>query len=154
SSDLTFKLYIQAKELFFDHLKKDAFALINEDDRHADYMVQNTRSQVKTFGLHSLADYTCQILDIGLDAMTIRLAGREVITRLTGRFNAANLLAVYAVAMELGMNREEVLPVLSVLESVPGRFQRLQVPGNGPVGIVDYAHTPEAIEKVTRAASE
>lgn len=150
----TFQNYINTKKLFFDHLKPGAFALINEEDRHADYMVQNTRAMVRTFGLRSLADYTGQILDIGLDAMTVRLDNREIITRMTGRFNAYNLLSVYAVAIELGMSPDEVLPILSNLDSVPGRFQRLAGPGGGPLGVVDYAHTPDAIEQLTRTASE
>lgn len=154
----TFKNYLHAKKLFFDQLRPEAFALINEDDRNADYMVQNTKGQIKTFGLRSMADYTCQILEMDMIAMTIHLAGHDVLTRITGRFNAYNLLAVYGVADLCGMNSEEVLKGLSFLHEAPGRFQRVKVPveieAEAPVGIVDYAHTPDAVEKVTQAAHE
>ncbi len=150
----TFKNYMQAKKLFFDHLGSHAFALINEDDRSSDYMVQNTKAKVKTFGLRSLADFRCQVLDMDMEAMTIRLEGKEIITRVTGQFNAYNLLAAYGVAHLCQLGRdEEVMQGLSLLHEVPGRFERVIVDGAGPIGIVDYAHTPDAVEKVTQAAS-
>lgn len=150
----TFINYMNAKKLFFDQLGPKAFALINEDDRSADYMVQNTKAVVRTFGLKSLADYRCQILDMDVEAMTIRLDGKEILTRVTGQFNAYNLLAVYGVAHLCGLGREEeVMQGLSLLHGVPGRFERVIVDGGGPVGIVDYAHTPDAVEKVTQAAA-
>lgn len=150
----TFKNYMNAKKLFFDHLGSHAFALINEDDKSADYMVQNTKAKVKTYGLRSLADFRCQILDMDLKAMTIRLEGKEIMTRVTGQFNAYNLLAVYGVAhlCKLGCE-DEVMQGLSLLHEVPGRFERIILDGAGPVGIVDYAHTPDAVEKVAQAAS-
>ncbi len=154
----TFKNYLHAKKMFFDHLKPDAFALINEDDRNADYMVQNTKAQVRTFGLQSMSDYTCKILDMDMVAMNIRMVGQDIMTRITGRFNAYNLLAAYGVADLCGINSEEILKVLSVLHEAPGRFQRVKIPmsieGEAPLGIVDYAHTPDAVEKVTQAAHE
>ena len=150
----TFVEYLNAKKRFFDELKSEAVALINEDDRHAEIMVQNTRAKVKTYGLTSLADYGCHILDVDPTAMTIRLGGREIITRLTGRFNAYNLAAAYAVADLCEMDMDHALRYISELEEVPGRFQRVMGAIGGPLGIVDYAHTPDAVEKVTQAASE
>ena len=150
----TFKNYLNAKKLFFDGLKKSSYALINEDDRHSDYMVQNTKAVVKKFGFKSLADYTSQILDIDFESMHIRLAGQEITTRLTGRFNAYNLLTAYAVADICHMEKDVTLRYLSELHEVPGRFQRVLGGPGGPLGIVDYAHTPDAVDQVTRAASE
>lgn len=150
----TFKNYLNAKKSFFDGLKPDSFALINEDDRHADYMVQNTRAVVKKFGLKTLADYTCQILDIEMESMNVRLEGRDITTRLTGRFNAYNLLTAYAVADLCHMDKDDTLRYLSELREVPGRFQRVMADSRGPLGIVDYAHTPDAVDQVTKAASD
>lgn len=155
---LTFKNYRDAKKSFFDRLKSDAFALVNEDDRNGMFMIQNTQARTQTFGLRSMADYTCQILEMDLIAMTIHLDGQDVLTRITGRFNAYNLLAVYGVADLCGMNKVEVLQGLSMLQEAPGRFQRVKLPveieAEAPVGIVDYAHTPDAVEKVTQAAQD
>lgn len=150
----TFKNYLNAKKLFFDGLGNHAVALINEDDRHADYMIQNTKADIRTFGMRTLADYTCRILDIDIAAMNILLQGKEVTTILTGRFNAYNLLAAYAVADLCNLDMDDAMRHLSELHEVPGRFQRVVIDGGGPVGIVDYAHTPDAVEKVTEAASE
>ncbi len=150
----SFKNYLHAKKLFFDQLKPDSIALINEDDRHANYMVQNTRAQVKSYGMSTLADYSCQILQVDSLVMTIRMAGQELITRLTGRFNAYNLTAVFAVSELCHVDTDDALRNLSDLEAVPGRFQRITGDPRGPLGIVDYAHTPDAVEKVTQAASE
>ena len=150
----TFKNYLNAKKSFFDHLKPEALALLNEDDRNSTYMVQNTSARVRTFGLQSLADYRCQILDMDMEAMSIRCEGQEILTRITGRFNAYNLMAVYGIAENFGLPREDVMKGLSLLQAVPGRFQRVTGAEGTPVGIVDYAHTPDAVEKVTRAASD
>lgn len=150
----TFKNYLHAKKLFFDHLKPEAFALINVDDRNASYMIQNTSARVKTYALQSMSDYRAKIMEMDMGAMKLLMDNQELITRVTGRFNAYNMLAVFGVADQLEMKREEVLLALSVLGEVPGRLQRVVVAPEGPVGIVDYAHTPDAVQKVTQAVSE
>ena len=119
----TFAEYIRAKKLFFDGLPAEAFALTNADDRNGEVMVQNTAARVKHYALRTMADYRCKIVEMHLDGMLLRIDGREVWVGLLGRFNAYNLLAVYAVAVELGFGPEEVLRVLSSLHPVDGRFE-------------------------------
>lgn len=150
----SFKNYLNTKKKFFDQLPEHAVALVNEDDRNAGVMVQNTKARVRTFALKSLADYHAKVLDMDFDAMKLQIDGREIITHITGKFNAYNLLAVYAVADCLEIEREELLRHLSDLREVKGRFQRLRVNPEGPVGIVDYAHTPDAVEQLVASASE
>jgi UDP-N-acetylmuramoyl-L-alanyl-D-glutamate--2,6-diaminopimelate ligase len=143
----TFDAYIRAKKQFFDNLPDTAFALINNDDKHAGVMVQNTDAQVKTFGLHSVADFKVKIIESHFDGMLITIDNTELWTRLIGDFNASNLLAVYSIAILLGAQKEEVLRVLSTLHTVEGRFEYVRS-NTGVTAIIDYAHTPDALKNV------
>ena len=149
----TFAEYIRAKKPFFDGLPAEAFALVNDDDRNGRVMVQNTAAAVKSYSLRTMADYRCKIVEMHLDGMLLRIDGREVWVGLLGRFNAYNLLAVYAAAVELGFSSEEVLRILSTLHPVDGRFEVVRAE-NGTTAIVDYAHTPDALENVLRTIDE
>lgn len=112
-------------------------------------MVQNTRATVKTLSLQSMADFRCKILETHPDGMELRIDGREVWVHFLGRFNAYNLLCVYAAALLLGADREEVLQIMSTLHPVSGRFEFVRA-ADGTTAIVDYAHTPDALEKCSR----
>lgn len=149
----TFAEYLKAKKGFFDVLPKSAFALTNVDDRNGRVMVQNTRARIKSYSLRSMADYRCKIVEMHLDGMLLQLNGRELWSPLTGRFNASNLLAVYATAVELGFDEEEVMTALSLLRPVSGRFECVRA-DNGLLGVVDYAHTPDALENVLQTIDE
>ena len=149
----TFAEYIRAKKLFFDHLPKGAFALTNTDDRNGRVMVQNTRAEVHTYSLRAMADFRCRIVEMHLDGMLLRLDGRELWVGLLGRFNAYNLTAVYGAAVLLGLDRDEVLRVLSTLHAVSGRFEVIRA-SNGTTAVVDYAHTPDALENVIQTIDE
>ena len=142
-----FNEYIKAKKMFFDHLSSSSFALTNSDDRHGDTMVLNTRAKVHTYGLKSMADFKCKILENRFSGLLLNIDNNEVWTRLVGQFNAYNLLAVYATSILLAEDKTIVLTSLSSLSSVEGRFQYVKAK-NGIVGIVDYAHTPDALENV------
>lgn len=143
----TFEEYIRAKKLFFDNLPAGSFALINSDDRNAKVMVQNTKASVKYFGVRTMAEFKARIIESHADGMLLNLDGSEVWTRFLGAFNASNLLAVYGTARLLGQTKEDVLRIISQLESVEGRFQYLKS-DKGVTAIVDYAHTPDALENV------
>lgn len=143
----TFAEYIRAKKMFFDALPAEAFALVNVDDRNGRVMVQNTRAQVKTFSLTGLADYHCKVVEMRMDGMLLNMDGAEVWVRFLGRFNAYNLLGVYGTALLLGADRGEVLQALSGLTAVDGRFEYMTSPA-GVTAIVDYAHTPDALQNV------
>ena len=149
----TFAEYIRAKKLFFDGLPKGAFALTNADDRNGRVMVQNTAAAVSTYSLRAMADFRCKIVEMHLDGMLLRIDGQELWVGLLGRFNAYNLLAVYGAAVLLGLDRSEVLRVLSVLHAVSGRFEKVRA-ANGTTAIVDYAHTPDALENVIQTIGE
>ena len=149
----TFAEYLKAKKGFFDALPKEAFALTNGDDRNGAVMVQNCRARVKNYSLRSMADYRCKIVEMHLDGMLLQLDGRELWSPLTGRFNASNLLVVYAAAVELGFEPEEVLTALSLLQPVSGRFECIRST-SGVIGVVDYAHTPDALENVLQTIDE
>ena len=149
----TFAEYIRAKKRFFDGLPKGAFALTNADDRNGMVMVQNTAAAVSTYSLRGMADFRCRIIEMHLDGMLLRIDGQELWTGLLGRFNAYNLLAVYGAAVLLGLDRGEVLRVLSTLHPVSGRFEIIRAE-NGTVAVVDYAHTPDALENVLRTIEE
>ncbi len=142
-----FKAYIQAKKRFFDELPEGAFALVNRDDRNAPVMVQNCRARVSTYGLKGPADFKGKILESHLDGMQMVIGEREMWTRLAGGFNASNLLAVYGSAVLCGMESEKVLTLLSKQTAVRGRFETIRSDA-GVTAIVDYAHTPDALEKV------
>ncbi|MFH2096108.1 MAG: UDP-N-acetylmuramoyl-L-alanyl-D-glutamate--2,6-diaminopimelate ligase, partial [Bacteroidota bacterium] len=145
-----FKDYIAAKKKFFDGLAKDAFALTNRDDRNGDIMVQNTAARVYTYSLKSMSDFKCSLLDSDINGTHIRIEHTDVWLGFLGEFNVYNLLAVYAVCVLLGQNNKEVLEVLSSLKPVAGRFEIIRS-GNGITAIVDYAHTPDALENVLKA---
>jgi UDP-N-acetylmuramoyl-L-alanyl-D-glutamate--2,6-diaminopimelate ligase len=143
----TFDEYIRAKKLFFDNLAAGSFALVNSDDRNAKVMVQNTKATVTFFGVRTMAEFKARIIESHADGMLLNLDGSEVWTRFLGSFNASNLLAVYGAARLLGQTKEDVLRIISQLESVEGRFQYLKS-DNGITAIIDYAHTPDALENV------
>ena len=149
----TFAEYIRAKKRFFDGLPKGAFALTNADDRNGRVMVQNTAAAVSTYSLRGMADFRCRIIEMHLDGMLLRIDGQELWAGLLGRFNAYNLVAVYGAAVLLGLDRGEVLRVLSTLHPVSGRFEIIRAE-NGTVAVVDYAHTPDALENVLRTIEE
>ncbi|MEM1217395.1 MAG: UDP-N-acetylmuramoyl-L-alanyl-D-glutamate--2,6-diaminopimelate ligase [Bacteroidota bacterium] len=143
----TFKNYINAKKKFFDILPKEAFALVNRDDRRNGVMVQNTAAKVYSYSVRSMADYKAKVLESELTGMLLEINGTELYSKMVGGFNAYNLLCVFAVADLLGEDRQEILTSLSILEGAAGRFETIQAP-SGAMGIVDYAHTPDALEKV------
>ena len=149
----TFAEYIRAKKLFFDRLPAGAFALTNTDDRNGMVMVQNTKATVKTYALQSFADFRCRIVETLLDGMLLNLDGSEVWVKFLGRFNAYNLTSVYAAALLLGARRDEVLRILSDLTSVDGRFEPIHSK-EGITAIVDYAHTPDALQNVIGTINE
>ena len=138
--------YIAAKKGFFDALPKTAWALTNVDDKNGRVMVQNTRAKVSTYGLKQMADFHGKVIEEGFEGMHLGINGREVWCRLVGRFNAYNLLAIYGAAVLSGADADEALRMLSMLEPAPGRFQ--YVNGRGITAIVDYAHTPDALQNV------
>lgn len=139
--------YMRAKKAFFDMLDKDAFALINEDDKSGRFMVQNTKAKVYTYSLRTDADFRGKVIETRLDGTLLSLNGHEVEVMFTGRFNAYNLTAVYGASILCGFNPEEVLVNMSKLVPVAGRFQPFLSP-NGVAAIVDYAHTPDALVNV------
>ena len=149
----TFAEYIRAKKIFFDRLPKEAFALTNIDDRNGRVMVQNTRAAVRTLSLRSMADFRCKLVEQLLDGMLLRLDGEEVWVKCIGRFNAYNMLTIYAAALMLGQRKEEVLTALSALHSVSGRFEYIRAE-DGTTAVVDYAHTPDALENVITTIEE
>ena len=145
----TFAEYLRCKKLFFDNLPAGATALINTDDRHGEVMVQNTRAKVVSYSVKGLADHTARIMEQNFDGMLLKVDGTDVWCRLIGEHNAYNLLAIYSAAVCLGAGKEDTLVALSTLEPAPGRLENI----NGPKGlsvIVDYAHTPDALENVLK----
>jgi UDP-N-acetylmuramoyl-L-alanyl-D-glutamate--2,6-diaminopimelate ligase len=143
----TFAEYRDVKKAFFDYLPKSAFAITNSDDKNGAIMLQNTKAKKITYALKSYADYKAQILENQLSGLLLKINDNEVWVKLIGSFNAYNLLAIYAVAVELGIEQFEALRLLSELESVSGRFQFI-VSDSKITAIVDYAHTPDALENV------
>ncbi|WP_224483874.1 UDP-N-acetylmuramoyl-L-alanyl-D-glutamate--2,6-diaminopimelate ligase [Robertkochia aurantiaca] len=143
----TFAEYRDVKKSFFDHLPKSAFALTNKDDKNGAVMLQNTKAEIHGYALRTVADFKAQILENQLGGLLLKIEDHEVWTRLIGDFNAYNLLAVYATATLLGLEKIEVLKYLSELESVGGRFEYVESSG-GITAIVDYAHTPDALKNV------
>ncbi len=143
----TFAEYRDVKKAFFDYLPKSAFAITNSDDKNGAIMLQNTKAKKITYALKSYADYKAQILENQLSGLLLKINDNEVWVKLIGSFNAYNLLAIYAVAVELGIEQFEALRLLSELESVSGRFQFI-VSDTKITAIVDYAHTPDALENV------
>lgn len=145
----TFKEYIDVKKSFFDHLPKTAFAITNIDDKNGEVMLQNTSAKKRSYALKSVADYKAKVLENQFSGLVLSIKGTELWTQLIGDFNAYNLLVVFAISQELGEDQTEVLTVLSRLHSVEGRFQYIQSPG-GITAIVDYAHTPDALDNVLK----
>jgi len=143
----TFDDYIKAKKLFFDNLDRDSFALVNADDRNSRIMTQNTKARVVTYGVRTMADFKARIIESHVDGMLLEIDGSQIWSRLIGAFNAYNLLAVYGTARLLGLEKEQVLGTLSSLETVNGRFQNISSE-TGVTAIIDYAHTPDALENV------
>ena len=143
----TFADYRDAKKMFFDGLGKNAFALVNTDDRNGMVMLQNCNAHKYTYALQSMADFKCKVIESSFEGMQLDIDGVEVWTSFVGKFNAYNLLAVYSASVLLGFDKTEVLTVLSTLGAVDGRFQCLRSK-SGKTAIVDYAHTPDAIENV------
>lgn len=143
----TFKEYIQAKKAFFDHLKSQAIAITNVDDKNGLVMTQNTKAKIKTYASKSMADYRVKVVENSFSGLVLNINHQDVWTRLIGGFNAYNLVLVYAIASELGVDSIEVLTALSKLKSVGGRFEHFKS-DTGVVAIVDYAHTPDALKNV------
>jgi UDP-N-acetylmuramyl-tripeptide synthetase len=149
----TFAEYRDVKKSFFDNLPKTAFALSNIDDKNGAVLLQNTRAKKRTYALKSYADYRAQILENQLAGLLLKIGGNEVWVKLIGTFNAYNVLAIYGTAIELGLDSMETLRLLSELESVSGRFQYI-VSTTNVTAIVDYAHTPDALENVLKTIND
>jgi UDP-N-acetylmuramoyl-L-alanyl-D-glutamate--2,6-diaminopimelate ligase len=145
----TFKEYIKAKKYFFDQLNSDAFALTNIDDKNGMVMLQNTKAQKVSYALKTPSDFKAKVIENQFSGLVLNINGLEIWTRLIGDFNAYNLLAVYGVSQLLEQDNLEVLRLLSNLESVVGRFQYIKSKGD-TIAIVDYAHTPDALENVLK----
>ncbi|MGE5418795.1 MAG: UDP-N-acetylmuramoyl-L-alanyl-D-glutamate--2,6-diaminopimelate ligase [Chloroflexota bacterium] len=143
----TFDNYLAAKKKFFDDLPADAFALVNTDDRNGKVMLQNCKARHYTFSVRTPADFRCTILERGFEGMKLKIQGEEVWTRFIGDYNASNLLAIYGGADLLGAPGKEILTIISDLHQVPGRLEVIKSP-DGVSGIVDYAHTPDALVNV------
>ena len=143
----TFAEYRDVKKSFFDNLSNSAFALVNTDDKNGTVMLQNTKAKKYKYALKSFADFRAQILENSFSGMLLKLNDNEVWTRLIGHFNAYNVLAIYATAELLGLEKDEILRLISELESVSGRFQYL-ISDEKITAIVDYAHTPDALKNV------
>ena len=149
----TFDNYRDAKKRLFDTLKPNAFAVTNKDDKNGLVMTQNTKARVYSYSVRSMADYRAQILEEGFEGMLLQLDGQEVFVPLVGRFNVSNLLCIYGAAINLGFDKMEVLRVLSTLTPVNGRFEAIRSP-KGWTAIIDYAHTPDAVDNVIQTINE
>lgn len=149
----TFDNYRDTKKRLFDGLKKSAFAITNKDDKNGLVMTQNCQATVCTYSTRSLADYKAQILEEGFDGMLLHINNREVFVPLVGRFNVSNLLCIYGAALSLGFSETDVLCVLSTLRPVNGRFETIHS-SKGWTAIVDYAHTPDAVDNVIQTIRE
>ena len=149
----TFENYRDAKKAFFDMLPKTAFAITNADDKNGMVMVQNTKAQIRTYSTRQMADYKAHILECHFEGMYLDIDGQEVGVQFIGKFNVSNLLAVYGAARMLGKSQQDILLVLSTLKSVSGRLEPIRS-AKGVTAIVDYAHTPDALENVLNAIHE
>ena len=149
----TFDNYRDTKKRLFDSLKKEAFAVTNKDDKNGLVMTQNTKAKVYSYSVRTMADYRAQILEEGFEGMLLQLDGQEVFVPLVGRFNVSNLLCIYGAAINLGFDKMEVLRVLSTLTPVNGRFEAIHSP-KGWTAIIDYAHTPDAVDNVIQTINE
>ncbi len=149
----TFENYRDAKKAFFDSLPKTAFAITNADDKNGMVMVQNTKATVKTYSTRTLADFKAKIIECHFEGMYLDIDGHEVGVQFIGKFNVSNLLAVYGAAVMLGKKPEDILVIMSTLKSVSGRLEPIRS-NEGVTAIVDYAHTPDALENVLNAIHE
>lgn len=149
----TFENYRDAKKAFFDALDSNAFAIINTDDKNGMFMVQNCRAQVKTYSQTHIADFHARILEMDFSGMMLDIDSHEVHVPLVGKFNVSNLLAIYATAVMLGKDPIDALTAISAQHSVSGRFETIRSKNN-VTAIVDYAHTPDALENVLNAIHE
>ncbi|MBN2350615.1 MAG: UDP-N-acetylmuramoyl-L-alanyl-D-glutamate--2,6-diaminopimelate ligase [Bacteroidales bacterium] len=149
----TFDEYLKAKKLFFDFLPKNAFALVNIDDKNGRVMVQNCKSHLHTYALKSVSDFKARVLESHFDGMLLSIDNIEVWSNLIGDFNAYNILAVYAAALLLQQDKDEILKIISSLETVNGRFEYVRS-NTGITAIVDYAHTPDALKNVLNTISK
>jgi len=143
----TFKAYIEAKKSFFDKLSKEAFCLVNSDDKNGMVMMQNTRAEKNTYSLKGMGTFKARIVESMFEGMQLNISGHEIWTQFVGQFNAQNLLAVYGSAILLGFDQMDVLVAISQLQPVDGRFETIRS-GDGKTAIVDYAHTPDALKNV------
>tara|TARA_B110000438_G_C15812840_1_gene650496 strand:- start:1470 stop:2924 length:1455 start_codon:yes stop_codon:yes gene_type:complete len=149
----TFDEYIVAKKKFFDDLSSHAIAIVNKDDKHGSTMLHHSKATKRTFALRSTANYKCKVIENQFSGLHLHINGQEVYTKLIGSFNAANLLLTYATAVELGEDSLQVLTVLSALNAVEGRFQQFKS-DSGITSIVDYAHTPDALQNVLKTIAD
>ena len=149
----TFENYRDAKKAFFDGLSKDAFAITNADDKNGAVMVQNCKAKIKTYSTRSMADFRARIIECHFEGMYLEIDGREVGVQFIGKFNVSNLFAVYGAAIMLGKKPEDILVILSTLKSVAGRLEPIRSE-EGVTAVVDYAHTPDALENVLNAIHE
>lgn len=149
----TFAEYLRCKKLFFDHLPASATAITNADDKNGMTMVQNTKAGIVTYSCRTVADHTCRIIEESFDGMQLSIDGKECWTSLIGQHNAYNILAIYTAAICLGAGQEETLVGISKLKSAPGRLETLRGPRDLSA-IIDYAHTPDALENVLKTLRE
>lgn len=149
----TFDNYRDTKKRLFDNLPKTAFAVTNKDDKNGLVMIQNTQAEVHTYSTRTLADFKASILEEGFDGMLLNINGQDIFVPLVGRFNTSNILAIYGTAICLGLDKMDVLRVLSTLTAVNGRFETIHSP-KGWTAIVDYAHTPDAVDNVIQTINE
>ena len=149
----TFGQYRDAKKAFFDVLPKNAFAIVNADDKNGAVMVQNTKAEKKTYSLRAAADFKARILEESFEGMNLDVDGQEVSVQFVGRFNVSNLLAVYATIVMLGIEKQEALVQMSAMKPVNGRFETIRS-AKGVTAIVDYAHTPDALANVLDTINE
>ena len=145
----TFSEYLRCKKSFFDSLEKKAIAITNIDDKNGLVMVQNTKATIVTYSCHKMADHTCKILEQSMDGSLLEIDGTQVWSRLIGEHNAYNLLAIYSTAVEMGIDKEKALIALSDLREAPGRLETLRITNEKTV-VIDYAHTPDALENVLK----
>lgn len=149
----TFAEYLRCKKLFFDTLDPDAFAITNIDDRNGLVMLQNTKAKTVTYSCRTIADHTCKVMEQSFEGMLLKIDGKEAWSRLIGMHNAYNLLAIYTTAVTLGADPEEVLTAMSTLAPAPGRLENIRGPRDISI-IIDYAHTPDALENVLKTLRE
>ena len=150
----TFSDYRDVKKIFFDSLNKDAFAIVNIDDKNGNYMVQNSNAKIYRYALKSNADFSLKIFEKDFNGMKMFINGFEVWTKLIGEFNAYNVLAAYSLAKLFDVIENEILNKISALDSVEGRFERIFKKGINKIGIVDYAHSPDSIKKILETLNE